>query len=626
MTTDARLLTERTTLRRLQLRLGAAIGALARADTATLVCLTAGVCCLVVVLRALAAPWLVVDDYRAHFFWLGQARRPELFRNDLLATYFQDFLPPALAAVYRALARVVAPVTAPKLVNLVVVMAYFPGVWYLARRLFPNPGPARGVFAICACAAPPVAKALMGGFSRGFAPPLAVWCLGLLLAGRPWLALLCVAGGMLLHPISFVTLGGLFAVWWVAQAWAQRDASGLRPHLALGAAALALGLFGVWQVRGHSLHNEQHYGPVLTHQEALRTAPEWGPLGRFEEDRPLGLVADAYWAGLGTARQMPAWVFRLAQVLIGVAVLAGAAACWRRWVRLPALLVGYSLAAVAGYYAALVELPRFYAPNRYLFPAVLLVAGALIAASTTLWPRWRGRSHAEAAEGCAPARPSWPHGRAASWLRAAAPLICLALVCAADMKGFAYNLYTMDLRPCRPMAAWLRAHLAAGKSFAAFPAEDADNLMTVSERPCLMTYECDQPIYSGYRAETGRRLGLLFRAYYAYERADVLPLARETPVRFLVVRSADVGARLRRGRTRGYPAPYGRQLRRWAAAHAGSASYWLSPQAPSPVYEDGTYAVFDLRPFREGEQRTVAQAVQPAGRTVDLGPDSHPPS
>jgi hypothetical protein len=152
-----------------------------------------------------------------------------------------------------------------------------------------------------------------------------------------------------------------------------------------------------------------------------------------------------------------------------------------------------------------------------------------------------------------------------------------------------------DLRPFRPAARWLRAHLAPAEMFAAFPSNDGDNLMTLAKRPCLMTYECDHPLYSSYLSETRRRLSLLFRVYYAFSAADAAPLAAGTPVRYLVVRREDVTTRLAEGRLRLYREPHGEEIRQRIANHPGAPSYWVGPKAPAPAYQDRSYLIFDLR-------------------------------
>jgi hypothetical protein len=133
--------------------------------------------------------------------------------------------------------------------------------------------------------------------------------------------------------------------------------------------------------------------------------------------------------------------------------------------------------------------------------------------------------------------------------------------------------------------------------WAAFPSNDADNLLLLSERPCLMNYECDQPIYAGYLVETRHRLEHLFRAYYAFTPDDVRPLARQTPTRYLVVRRDDLAA-LEAGKPRLYLAPHNRWIRSWTKEHWKETSFWNTPEAPAPVYQDETYRVFDLEPFR----------------------------
>ena len=127
--------------------------------------------------------------------------------------------------------------------------------------------------------------------------------------------------------------------------------------------------------------------------------------------------------------------------------------------------------------------------------------------------------------------------------------------------------------------------------------------MPLAERPCLITYECDVPLYRGYLAETRRRFHLLFPAYSAFGATDVRPLARETPVRFLVIcregLNSQCGPRL-------YPAPYGREIHQWFRRHMGQRNFWQSSTAPQAVYLDTRCLIFDLASFRESTVRSLA--------------------
>jgi len=176
-----------------------------------------------------------------------------------------------------------------------------------------------------------------------------------------------------------------------------------------------------------------------------------------------------------------------------------------------------------------------------------------------------------------------------------------ALAALVFLGGLAYAPpaeHETSLKAQIPAARWLRANLASAEMFAGFPVNDADNLMTLAERPCLVTHECDWPFHRGYLDEIRRRLRLIFPAYYAFSREDILPLAQQTPVRYLVVTRSDVTRDLERGKPRLYWQPHGPEIRRRLEARRGQTCYWVGPEAPPPVYQDERYLVFDLQPFR----------------------------
>src|SRR5438270_10673859 len=81
-----------------------------RHDPADYFYLFSGLLTLALLARAIAKPWLVADDYRANFFWIGQLRHPALFHGDLLARYFRDFQPEGIVALYAFVTVLIAPV------------------------------------------------------------------------------------------------------------------------------------------------------------------------------------------------------------------------------------------------------------------------------------------------------------------------------------------------------------------------------------------------------------------------------------------------------------------------------------------------------------------------------------
>lgn len=539
-------------------------------------------------------PELVSNDHRAVTFWMSQLHHPELFRGDFITAYARQFVGDGMAAVYWLLTFVMDPIMASKVLGGLTAAGYLLGSRQLGRSLFRDGSVERWVFAAWMAGNGVLIRGVMGGFSRGFGVVLQIAFLALLAAGRPWLALACVVGALFLHPISFVVIGGVFGLWWLWEALrAARSpkvpgVAPVRSIAALGVAGLLLAGGGGAYLMHHSSEMQARFGPMISREDVLSRTPEWQQGGRYHSQQPAGLFADA-WSKVtarlasrtenGTVKLLLGTVSLLFSLAVAALLTVGAV---RLRGREPALLLGlYALVSLAGYGAAYLLLPRLYTPDRYIEAAAPVLAGALAAVgAASLWDCCSGSTGKNRA------------ARRAVQVFAAAAFV-LGLVYTPPTE------YGNDLSRELPVARWLRDHSGPAEMFAAFPVNDADNLMTAAERPTLAAHECDWPFHRLYLEETRRRLGILLHGYYAFSRSEALPLARETPARYLVVNRADVTRRLERGNPRTYYRPYRQELRQWLEQHSGQASFWVSPGAPRPVYEDPQYLVFDLKELAE---------------------------
>lgn len=523
------------------------------------------------------SPNFVNGDFLTWFFWLPALRHPGLYAGDLLASSWRPLAPPVLLAFYQFFGAWLPWVTVSKILSAGVVLAFFAGAWSLGRTLFPG-WLARCLFAAWIAGAAGTVQAMQGGIPRGFGPPVQVWLLVLLLRRRPVGALVVLVAAALLHSISFLLLAPVYLAWCVFELRSARDEDPrlpLRPR-ALLAISLATVAACIGMLALQSRAVERQLGPMISRADALGGRPEWQPGGRFHYESPHGLARD-FWHEAATRLQEKPLADQVFQLFLLALLPIGGWLFLGKRLSLPPILAVYLLAAIAGYGLAYWLLPRLYAPNRYLQVPALLLPGVFAAA--VLENLSRSQSSA-----------------ALRWSGRGAALLFAVL---AFVGGLHYSS-TEGFGPGAPVgavSAWLRAHLATGEMYAAFPKEDADSLLLPTERPCLMAYKCDQGLYRSYLDESSRRLRLLFRAYYAFDRSDVEALARRTPARYLVIRRSDLGGSAP-GRL--YPHPHAEEIRAWAAAHAGRSWFWTGSRAPRPVFEDPVYQVFELTPFRAG--------------------------
>ena len=70
----------------------------------------------------LTNPYIIRDNVRQQVFWMQQWQDPELYQNDLLTEYSQNYVPWGIKAIYRVGARVMNPVQFTKVVTAVLFL------------------------------------------------------------------------------------------------------------------------------------------------------------------------------------------------------------------------------------------------------------------------------------------------------------------------------------------------------------------------------------------------------------------------------------------------------------------------------------------------------------------------
>ena len=462
----------------------------------------------------LAPGGAIQDDARQHVFWMLRFRDPELFRDDLIADYYQSTAPPGFAALYRVLSWVVDPILASKLLPPVLgaITALF--TFLLVRRLHPSPTAAF------------LATVLLGWYAwqhddlssaspRAFLLPALATLLWALAAGRTVLGVSLAVLAALLYPI-----GGALAVALFGMRLLQHPTpNSLLPFLA--AAALVAAVLVPGQLAAAP------FGPTVSAEQA-RAMPEFGTEGRSEF-----FVSGAYRYWLESSRSgfklgVSDVLFPSVPILFelaGLAALLPLLVLLRR--RLPAarlldgrigLLFQLLAASLALFVLAHLLLFRLYLPARYVQASVPLVLA--VAAGLAL-----GIVVEEIAARVAPSR----RGVLAGGL-ALALAVGLALY-PADYDG----LFVRDPHPA--VTAYLRAQpedvLVAG-----VPTE-ADSVPALAGRRVHVAREYALPYHLGYYGQVRRRIVDLIEGYYAESPRRAADFAARYGVHlFLVNRAA----------------------------------------------------------------------------------------
>jgi hypothetical protein len=85
------------------------------------------------------SPDVVQDDARQYTFWTGRLHDPQLFRDDLIADYYQSLVAPGFAALYWAMTWAVDPLSATKLLPPLLGLAAALFTFLFVRRLHSSP-------------------------------------------------------------------------------------------------------------------------------------------------------------------------------------------------------------------------------------------------------------------------------------------------------------------------------------------------------------------------------------------------------------------------------------------------------------------------------------------------------
>lgn len=482
----------------------------------------------------------IQDDARQHVFWMLRFRDPELFRDDLIADYFQSVAPPGYTALYWALSLAIDPRLASKILPLVIGLVAAGFTFLLTRRLHPSPAAAFLATVLLSWYVWQYDD-LASGSPRAFLLPTVAALCWALVAGRPTLAVVLTVLGALLYPTAGVLGVALLGVRAVASGeWrstgvtrkrtslpplvtsATRDVrhSSLVPFLA---AAALVGAVLVPELL------PSPFGPTVSAERARQMA-EFGPGGRtalFFPD-PYRYWVQSYRTGLDL--RVADSVFPRVPILFELATLSTllpAAMILRR--RLPTArrlspkvqILPQLLAASFGlFFAAHVLLFGLYLPARFVqwtLPLVLSVAaglglGVLIEEIATRAPG------------------SGPFTTKLAWSLTVGLALSLALYPAHYDGNW--------VRDRHPTITEYLSNQPKDVLVAGAPTE-ADSVPAFAERRVLVAREYALPYQMGYYGELQRRTRDLIEAYYAESPRRVAEIADHYGVDlFLVNRAA----------------------------------------------------------------------------------------
>lgn len=239
--------------------------------------------------EAYAAPYTVQDDARQFIFWMAKWRAPDLFKNDMVAEYFESVSPHGFTAVYWLADRLgFDPVTASKLFPPVLMFLLAWLAFRFSMRIFPSPQAAFVAASVTALFMS-LNDIVFSATPRAFAVPFFLAFLIFLLRQSLWGVVLMIGLMASFYPqIALVAVGTLClsVLDWKSESGKPRlalDLSRRRMALVLAGTTMGLGLLSLFAL------DSSAFGPSVTLEQA-RQWPAFGPGGRSEIFLPDGSV------------------------------------------------------------------------------------------------------------------------------------------------------------------------------------------------------------------------------------------------------------------------------------------------------------------------------------------------
>ncbi|MEM9291900.1 MAG: hypothetical protein AAGD01_09485 [Acidobacteriota bacterium] len=486
------------------------------------------------------SPWVVNNDATQHTFWMHRFQQPELFPDDLLALYSENYQSWGWIALYRGLhwglgqgaelleTSGIAGLSAPSPVD--IGRGLGPLLWAFSVLLVMRVagragGPRAAFFAVLLFALSPFfLQKMAGGHPRAFATPLLLLTLDRLLAGRYRQLALLLPAASLLYPMAFLLMAGTAGLsllrWPPALSPRRIRLAHYLPPAAAIVTLLGIFLGGALLLLRHEIHWAPEIGSMVSAQEAEEN-PAWYRIGRANH-LPTPNPLAATWETLGRAlpdprhallsagltTSVPGPIPRIPLALICAGLLLAAGGIYYRRLRWAKPLSALLFASYGLYLLSWAIFPTLFLPRRYvMYSLALLAVFALAVLLDAVLQSLRPRPQ-----------------------RAAVGLLTLALLSTASgLDGVGLD----DYGEHRELYAFA-ASLPQDALLAPFPTL-GDGIPLFAQRSVWMTYEHSNPYFGTYWNTVQRRLGDFFTAYYAAEEDAAAQFCRRHGIDALVI-------------------------------------------------------------------------------------------
>jgi hypothetical protein len=474
-------------------------------------------CSLLVLPRAFDAPYTVEDDTRLYLFWMFRFIDPQLFPNDLLASYYQSITPPGYAELYHFLSVIgIDPVLASKLLPTVLGLVSTGYAFAVCLQILPVP--IAGFLATLVLnQALWIHDDIVAAAPRGFFYPLFLAFLYYLLR-RSWLpCLVTIALQALFYPIVTLISCGILIL-------RLLDWHGGRPHLSkdrqsyiftglgLGVAIAALLPYAI---------ASNTFGPTITAAQAI-TMPEYWAGGRirYYDVHPLSLWLDGRDSGIFSMLSPPQlFVGWLLPFLLPFRDRFPLVQRIKPEVR---ILLQTVIVSVILFLAAHLLAFRLYFPSRYTFHTFQMIFSlatgivlAVLLHAAFYWAEvWQSQNQKR-------------RGQVA--LRVAAVILGMALLLyPLSLSSFPKSLYVQGQEP--GLYEFLKQQPPG--SIVASLSREVDSLPTFSQRPILVGRRYGLPFHVGFYDPFRQRAIALIDAQYSPDLNQVKRFIKAYGVKF----------------------------------------------------------------------------------------------
>jgi hypothetical protein len=536
---------------------------------------------------ALTNPYVVMDDVRQQTYWMEKWRDPELFQNDLLSDYAQNYVSWGFQAIYRLATPFVDPIQFGKVLSGILYLVTAGFLFGIGLRFRDELVP---VFVVCVfCFFGDFMERIAGGIPQSFGYPLLAAYLYFLsgnnLAGAgltlllasvfvPYVFILClVTHGLYLVHNYWRTIARVFhkpAKQYEAAIGASDSAARqpLRfPYIPMSAViSILLAAAGcVLMSLKYVFLKTDRFGELVTAADMLGKI-EYTDLGRFR----IYPVPSMFYEFIHP------WIFNLpfrewgpiagwSFAVVGLVVI-GYACTRKRWVSDVSgfRVFGYLfIASFLLYFVARAVIFRLFVPSRYLELSLTL----FFCVGTAVCLR-------EALANLVPKKLIFP-------------LVTSLLLVLAAVRLYHVGIY--DYSQYSRLYEFLRT--TPKTSLMAGHPELMDNVPTFAHRKAFVTYELSHTWYTAYWDTIRRRTFDFFKAYYSGDPEEIRRFCQENGIDYLLVRDEDF-VKKRRESGDVYFQPFGNYVRERTKSKTHFAL--LDRKEFPPVYEKDAIRVIKM--------------------------------